>query len=34
MSGFKRFITRIEVDHPEGLSQTEVFLSVRPGIEI
>ena len=30
MSGFKRFINLIEVDHPEGLSHTQVFLSVRP----
>lgn len=30
MSGFKRFIQLVEVDHPEGLTQTELFLSVRP----
>jgi len=30
MSGFKRFINLIEVDHPDGLSQSGLFLSVRP----
>jgi len=30
MSGFKRFIELIEVDHPKRLTQTELFLSVRP----
>jgi hypothetical protein len=34
MSGFKRFIELIEVDHPKGLSHTQVFLSVRPRPEI